>query len=98
MKIEEEMEKAKQFEHELLNLATKHAEDGLDLFLIKCALLNGVMMMMLKAHANDMLMSEAIHESYEDAASDYLDEYVSDWCDENKDKIDRIILEDRQRN
>jgi|LUMF01.1.fsa_nt_gb hypothetical protein len=93
--LEHEMEQANQLQQELINVSTKYAEKGLDPFLIKCVLLEGVMHILLKAHS-DGVLTEAHHDSYESAASTYLDEFVSEWCDDNQEKIDRIM--DIQRN
>jgi len=93
--LDHEMKQAHQLQKELINVSTKYAEKGLDPFLIKCVLLEGVMHILLKAHSDGVLTEER-HDSYENAVSTYLDEFVSEWCDDNQEKIDRLM--DIQRN
>ena len=88
--LEYEMKQANQLQKELFDASMKYAEKGLNPFLIKCALLEGVMHLLVKAHS-DGILTEKNSESCEDAISTYLDEFVSQWCDENQHKIDRII-------
>lgn len=83
--LKHEMEQAHQLQKELISVSTKYAEKGLDPFLIKCVLLDGVMHILLKAHSDGVLTEER-HDSYESAVSTYLDEFVSEWCDDNQEK------------
>jgi len=84
--IEDEMEQSMQFEKELSDVAVKYTKDGLNPFLVYLGLLHGVMHALLRAHINDQITGMK-GESFESAASTFLDECVHEWCEENEDKI-----------